>query len=292
MNNIETYNLNNILDNSNYFLKDLDKIYVIGEGSNLLNEQNAKKRIAIVGTRNATPAGIQDTRKIAQVVCEAGGIVVSGMASGIDGAAHQGAIDINGKTIAVLGSGVDVIYPNRHKKLYEDILKAGCVVSQFEPGTMPRPWHFPIRNKIIVALCDILIVTEGTLKGGARISVDIALETGKTVLALPGPRRSLASELCNSVIKDGAGVITDPSDVLHEMGIDSEILGWKLRNDNKDFNLSSIHRKVLDVLFHQNADSHDISIITNLNYETIAQSLQFLEKNKYISYSRGQYKAL
>ena len=267
----------------------LEELYILGKQAELLDETNHKMRVAIVGTRNATPAGLSDTRKIAQVISSAGGTIVSGMALGVDGAAHRGALDVSGKTIAVLGCGVDVVYPHAHKKMYKEILEKACVVSEFAPGTPALTWHFPVRNRIIVALSDILVVTEGTLKGGARISVDLALEMGKTVLALPGPRRSSASELCNSVIKDGAGVITDPSDVLREMGIDSEPTGWQLSKPLHEFSLNGINKKVMDVLVHQQADSHDISVLTNLSPGTIASSLAFLEKNSLIVYKRGRY---
>ena len=243
--NTQTFDTKNIGESFKHHNPEMEMINVLGANASLLDDKYSKLRVAIVGTRNATPAGLNDTRKIAQEVCKAGGIVVSGMAHGIDGAAHQGAIDTTGSTIAVLGSGVDVIYPMRHKKIYEHILKTGCVVSQFANGTRALPWHFPVRNKIIVSLCDILVVTEGTLKGGARISVDLALEMGKTVLALPGPRRSYASELCNSIIKDGAQVITDPSDVVKEFGIDLEPTGWELSPQSKVDPISNIHKNIL-----------------------------------------------
>ena len=292
MNKIESVNLETVGKDFLSCASKLEELFVMGRNAELLDESNHKMRVGIVGTRHATPAGLSDTRKIAQVISEAGGTIVSGMALGIDGAAHQGALDISGKTIAVLGCGVDVVYPYAHKKMYNEILEKGCVVSQFTPGTPAVTWHFPIRNKIIVALSDILVVTEGTLKGGARISVDLALDMGKTVLALPGPRRSYASELCNAVIKDGAGVITDPSDVLREMDIDSEPTGWQLSKPLHEYSLNGIYKKVMDVLVHQNADSHDISVMTDLSAATIASSLSFLEKNSLIVYKRGRYQAV
>ncbi len=292
MKDIESVDLKSIGKEFTSCTAKLEELFVTGRHAELLDESHHKLRVGIVGTRNATPAGLADTRKIAQTISEAGGIIVSGMALGIDGAAHQGALEISGKTIAVLGSGVDVVYPYAHKKMYSDILEKGCVVSQFTPGTPAVAWHFPIRNKIIVALSDILVVTEGTLKGGARISVDLALDMGKTVMALPGPRRSYASELCNAVIKDGAGVITDPSDVLREMGIDSDLIGWELSNPRHELLLNGINKKVMDVLNHQNADSHDISLLTNLSASAIASSLAFLEKNSLIMYKRGRYQIL
>ena len=270
-------------------VNNIDDIFIKGNGKNMIKKKYHPLRIGIVGTRNATPAGIADTRKIAQVISRAGGIIVSGMALGIDGAAHQGALDVSGKTIAVLGSGVDVIYPLKHKRMYDQILESGLIASQFNPGTQALPWHFPVRNSLIVGLCDILVVTEGTLKGGARISVDIALEAGRTVLALPGPRRSYASELCNAVIKDGAGVITDPSDILREMGIDSELLGWEEESNRLSNSISTIHRKILNILVHQKANSYDLSVLTNLSAATIASSLAFLERNQLIEYQRGSY---
>lgn len=268
----------------------VDQLFIHGTKPELLEDSFCGKRVGIVGTRNATLAGLNDTQRIAHVVSEHGCVVVSGMALGIDGAAHQGAIDAGGMTIAVLGSGVDVIYPVRHSRMSEKIREHGCVISEFDMGTRALAWHFPIRNRIIAALSDVLVVPEGTLKGGARITVDLALAMGKTVCALPGPRRNASSELCNSIIKDGAVCITDPADVLRELGIESDNVGWE-RTSSSIGELSASHRKVVETLAHKSLSAPDICGHLGLDISTSTRLLLELEKAGLIRKYRGLYQA-
>lgn len=268
----------------------VDQLFIKGKFPELLDDINHKIRVGIVGTRDATLAGLNDARRLAQVVSKHGGIVVSGMALGIDGAAHQGALDITGKTIAVLGSGVDIIYPNRHTQLSREIENRGCIISEFNCGTKALPWHFPIRNRIIAALCEVLVVPEGTLKGGARITVDLALAMGKTVCAIPGPRRNRASELPNSIIKDGAVCITDPSDVLNEMGIDCENVGWELESKTtKALDLDSKPKEILQQLAHKPLSTFEISNICNFSQSETTALLISLEQHGHVRFQRGMY---
>jgi DNA processing protein len=267
----------------------VQKLFVRGNSS-LLDNGWIGRRVAIVGTRAASRAGLHDARRIAQVVALAGGIVVSGMALGIDGAAHRGTLDVAGETIAVLGSGVDVIYPSRHQKLAHEIIEHGCIVSEYEPGTNALAWHFPIRNRIIAALSDLLVVPEGTIKGGARITVDLALAMGKTVCALPGPRRNPASELCNTIIADGALCINDPADVLRELGIETDDVGWDLvQQSTAKRELTSIENKVMYELAHRPLHSSDIGHYLSVPASTVSKVLSRLETDGFITYRRGMF---
>lgn len=273
----------------------VSQLYIRGSHPELLTDQFIGKRIGIVGTRGATQAGLNDARKISQVVCENGGIVVSGMALGIDGAAHRGALDVGGKTIAVLGSGVDVIYPMRHETMSVEIMKNGCIISEFDCRTKALPWHFPVRNRIIAALSDVLVVPEGTLRGGARITVDLALAMGKTICAIPGPRRNRASELPNSIIKDGAVVVLDPADVVREFGIDSDDFGWELSTSQqvkKTVATNTNFDKILSELAHGPLTCVEISRLCKYSEKEAMRLLCKMEELGQVRFKRGMYEFL
>jgi DNA processing protein len=179
----------------------------------------ARPRVAIVGTRAATPHGLADARETGAVLAEAGVTVVSGMAIGIDGAAHEGALDAGGGAVGVLATGLDVVYPRRHGALFERVRASGLLVSELGYGVQPRAAAFPVRNRIIALLADVVVVIEATLRGGARITAERALEYGRPVLAVPGSRRNHAAEGTNALIADGAHPLLHPSDVLLAIGL-------------------------------------------------------------------------
>jgi DNA processing protein len=189
---------------------------LLGEGDR--PDAFAAPRIAIVGTRAATPMGIADAREIAAFCARSGITVVSGLAIGIDGAAHAGALDAGGLTIGVVATGLDVVYPRRHERLYEQVREQGLIVGENGYGTQPLPWRFPIRNRIIAALADAVVVVEATTSGGARITANDAARFGRDVYALPGSRRNPAAAGCNALLLDGAKPLLDPSDVLFALG--------------------------------------------------------------------------
>lgn len=175
-------------------------------------------RIAIVGTRAATPCGLADARELAAFYARAGITVVSGLALGIDGAAHQGAIDAGGLTVGVVATGLDTVYPRRHARLYEQVRAQGLIVGEHERGAAPLPWRFPIRNRLIAALAPVLIVVEATNTGGALSSARIARDFNRDIYAMPGSRRNPAAAGCNALIRDGAYALLDPADVLGAYG--------------------------------------------------------------------------
>jgi len=171
-------------------------------------------RVAVVGTRGATPQGLDDARDLGRVLAEAGVTVISGLAIGIDAAAHEGALSVGGAVIGVVATGLDVVYPRRHRALFERVRSAGLLMSEVGYGVQPRRYAFPIRNRIIAALAQVVVVVEATLKGGARITAERAVEYGRTVMAYPGSRRNPAAAGTNALLYDGAGVVLEPSDVL------------------------------------------------------------------------------
>lgn len=179
-----------------------------------------QKTAAIVGARMCTAYGKSQAAFFAQVLAANGVAVISGLACGIDAAAHEGALRGNGKTFAVLGCGVDICYPKQNYPLMRRMLEnRGGVLSEFPPGAEPLPWHFPIRNRMISALADVVIVIEAKEKSGSLITADYALEQGKAVFALPGRTTDDTSRGCNRLIAQGAGIALSPEAILEELGV-------------------------------------------------------------------------
>ncbi|MEW6412068.1 MAG: DNA-processing protein DprA [Candidatus Zixiibacteriota bacterium] len=173
--------------------------------------------IAIVGTRHPTEQGKIFTYNLAKALAEAGITVVSGMADGVDAAAHKGALDAGGKTVAVWGSSLDIVYPPSNKKLAERIKTSGSVVSEYLPGTSPERAHFPERNRIISGLSDGVVVVEAGRKSGALITSEQALSQGRELFAVPGQPGSKMSEGTNDLIKKGARLLTSIDDIFDEL---------------------------------------------------------------------------
>ena len=176
-------------------------------------------RVAVVGTRAATPHGLADARELGEALGSAGITVVSGLAIGIDGAAHEGVLAGGGGAIGVVATGLDVTYPRRHAVLSDRVRRAGLVVSEQGFGVGPRRGLFPVRNRIIAALSDVVVVVEATIGGGARITAQYALDYGRTVLAVPGSRRNPSAAGTNALIADGAHPLLDWGDVLVALGM-------------------------------------------------------------------------
>ena len=176
--------------------------------------------IALVGARACSSYGRSVTRSLARDLAAAGVVVVSGMARGIDGEAHRGALDGGGVTVAVLGCGVDRDYPAAHSELARRICETGLVVSEYEPGVEPAPWRFPARNRIIAGLSRATVVIEARERSGALITADFALEEGREVLAVPGEITSSLSAGTNALLRLGATPVTCVADVLEVLGIE------------------------------------------------------------------------
>lgn len=174
--------------------------------------------VAVVGSRNATPDGLLNARRLARGLSEAGVGVVSGLARGIDGAAHRGALEGPGPTFAVLGCGLDTTYPPAHRALAADVSRRGFLVSEYPPGVPPLPRHFPLRNRIISGLARAVVVVEASERSGSLITARAALEQGRDVLAVPGLVASGCHRGCHALIKDGARLVETVDDILEEIG--------------------------------------------------------------------------
>ena len=188
-----------------------DRLYVRGN----LPEEGPS--VAIVGARKCSIYGKRQAYLFGKVLAQNGISIISGMARGIDAAAQKGALDGGGKSYAVLGCGVDICYPESNRSLYDALPLHGGILSEYEPGSKPLSWHFPIRNRIISALADIVLVIEARKKSGSLITVDYALEQGKTVFALPGRAGDSLSDGCNLLIAQGAGIACSPECILEEL---------------------------------------------------------------------------
>ncbi|GAV23454.1 DNA-processing protein DprA [Carboxydothermus pertinax] len=233
--------------------------------------------VGIVGARRATSYGVKVARTFAEDLARSGITVVSGMARGIDGEAHRGALKV-GTTIAVLGSGIDVPYPRENEKLYQEILQKGLIISEFLPGTLPLPFLFPVRNRLIAALSQGIVVVEAALKSGSLITAKIALELGREVFAVPGMITSPQSAGSNLLIKDGARIVLGVADILEELGF-SSLFPANSTNLPELFGLS---QKILELLTAEDLAPENIAEILQVNISEVLRELSLLEIKGYV----------
>lgn len=183
----------------------------------LLNQPS----IAIVGSRNASVQGEKNAEAFAQGLCGYGLCIVSGLALGIDGAAHRGALKVNGATIAVVGTGLDIVYPAKHRDLAHQIVEHGLIVSEFPLGTPSKPQNFPKRNRIISGLSLGCLVVEANLQSGSQITARLSAEQGREVFAIPGSIHSPMSKGCHQLIKQGAKLVDSLQDIVEELDLNN-----------------------------------------------------------------------
>ena len=256
---------------------------LLGEGSN--HEQLKGPRVAIVGTRSATPHGLADARELGNYLANAGVVVISGLAIGIDAAAHEGVLEAGGVAIGVVATGLDVVYPRRHELLYQRVRNSGVIISEQGFGVGPRRGLFPIRNRIIAALADVVIVMEATIKGGARITAQYALEYGRTVMAVPGSRRNAAAAGTNALIADGAHPLIEWSDVLLALGLSSATSARALSPDRPP--PSKAGRALLLALGGEAATTDQLISRSGLTISATALALRELERHHWVVRAQG-----
>ncbi len=182
-------------------------------------ETLSERAVAIVGSRGASVYGEEAAARIASGLASLGFVIVSGLARGIDAAAHRGALAARGRTVAVLGCGPDVVYPPEHAALTEEVVRSGAIVSELAPGTRPRAMHFPRRNRIISALSLGVVVVEARQRSGALITADCALEQGREVMAVPGNVLSERHRGSHTLLKSGAALVETAEDVVQALGL-------------------------------------------------------------------------
>jgi DNA processing protein len=195
-----------------------ESLWLRGSGP---NELLSRPSVAVVGARSCSAYGAAVARMLGRELGAVGVVVVSGLARGIDGEAHRGALEAAGVTVAVLGCGIDRDYPAAHGRLAAAVAETGFVVSEYEPGVEPAPWRFPARNRIIAGLTKATVVVEARERSGALITADFALEDGREVFAVPGEITSSLSAGTNELIRLGATPLTKAADVLEALGIEA-----------------------------------------------------------------------
>jgi DNA processing protein len=254
------------------------------EGS--ATEVLARPRVAIVGTRSASVHGLADARDLGAFLAGCGITVVSGLAIGIDCAAHVGALDAGGGVVGVVATGLDVVYPRRHVVLFERVRHSGVLLSETGFGVGANRFRFPVRNRIIAALADVVVVVEATLRGGARITAEAALEYGRTVLAVPGSRRNPAAEGCNALLADGAHPLLHPDDVLVALGLTPGVRrGWGAPPGRATPRGDAA--RVLQVCSGEPATVDELASRTELTLEAVTLALLELERQGWIEHRRG-----
>lgn len=199
-------------------------LFVAGDPAALLGPQ-----IAIVGARSASAQGLATARDFARTLSRAGLTITSGMADGIDGAAHAAALDAGGQTVAVVGTGPDLVYPRKHRELAARIVENGAIVSEFPPGTEARPDHFPRRNRLIAGLALGTLVVEAGLQSGSLITARLTAEAGREVFALPGSIHNPLAKGCHRLIRDGARLVETATEVIEALAPAAQAQGAGLR---------------------------------------------------------------
>jgi DNA processing protein len=229
----------------------------------------AQTSVAIVGARSCSPYGAQVARTSARELASVGLVVISGLARGVDGEAHRGALEAGGVTVAVLGCGVDRDYPASHRELASRIRERGLIVSEYAPGVEPAPWRFPARNRIVAGLARATVVVEARERSGALITADFALEQGREVFAVPGEITSTLSAGTNALLGLGAAPYTSAGDVLDALGIESsERVAPELGDDAE---------QVLERLREFPAGADELQRATGLATTAVAAALTELE---------------
>jgi DNA processing protein len=244
------------------------RLWVRGEASLDVLDRAA---VAIVGARACSGYGRTVARSLATESARAGAVVVSGMARGIDGEAHRGALAVSGTTVAVLGCGVDRDYPAAHAELARAIVAAGgLVVSEYEPGVEPAPWRFPARNRVIAGLARATVVVEARERSGALITADFALEDGREVLAVPGEITSSLSCGTNALLRLGATPATCAADVLESLGLEQQRVVRPVADE-------PLAAGVLGALATGSKTADELSRSTGLAASELAAALALLE---------------
>jgi DNA processing protein len=257
---------------------------LLAEGDRV--EALTRPRVAIVGTRAASVHGLLDARELGAFLARHGIVVVSGLAIGVDGAAHEGTIEAGGGAIGVVATGLDVVYPRRHFVLHDRVRRSGLLVSESAFRTQPHRSRFPVRNRIIAALADVVVLIEATVAGGARITADFALEYGRSVLVVPGSRRNPAAAGCNALLAEGAHPLLDPSDVLLALGLaPTGARGWDAPSARPVPGGDA--RAVLEACRGEAATTDQLVARTGLAPERLARAAVDLERAGWLRRDRG-----
>ena len=246
-------------------------------------------QIAIVGSRNCTPGGEQNAYDFALQCAGSGLAVTSGLALGIDAAAHRGALAADGATIAVTGTGLDRVYPRANRRLAEEIAEHGLLLSEFPPGTPPKPAHFPQRNRIISGLAVATLVVEAATRSGSLITARLAAEQGREVFALPGSIHNPLTRGCHRLIRDGATLVESADDIAGEL---ASLLGFMLQPSPRRVEtpgpaVDAEHRALLQHIGYDPVDCDLLVQRSGLTMDKLSSMLVTLELNDLIQSAPG-----
>ncbi|MDQ2983266.1 MAG: DNA-processing protein DprA [Actinomycetota bacterium] len=255
------------------------RLYLRGGGAPSLLSRPA---VAIVGARACSSYGAQVARMLGRELAAAGLVVVSGLARGVDGEAHRGALEAEGTTVAVLGCGIDRDYPAAHADLARRIAVAGLVVAEYPPGVEPAPWRFPARNRIIAGLTPATVIVEARERSGALITADFALEEGREVFVVPGEITSGLSTGTNRLLRVGATPLTSADDVLEAFGIE--------RSPPQRVALDAVSACVLERVGDGAVTADELARTTGLEAGAVASALTTLELGGLVAAGGGLYR--
>lgn len=254
------------------------QLHVIGE----MPREDAIK-IAIVGSRRPTAYGEQVTTQLASRLGRSGAVIISGLALGVDGLAHEGAVNAEGKTVAVLPCGIDRIYPRRHQRLSKQIIKfGGALVSEYPPGVEATNYSFPARNRLIAALADMVVVVEAGEQSGSLITANLALDQGVPIFAVPGPITSTVSRGTNQLISDGAAPLVSIEDFASYLN---------LSDHRRQHRLSSTEQRIVDIVRREPMSSDQLGNVLGLDGAKLQQIITELELNELITERAGRLHA-
>ncbi|MCH8845910.1 MAG: DNA-protecting protein DprA [Proteobacteria bacterium] len=254
-------------------------------------------QIGMVGSRNPDTAGRKTADEFARELVYAGATVTSGLALGIDGCSHQGALNANGYTIAVTGNGLDMIYPARHKTLAEKIVDNGILVSEFSPGTKPVAANFPRRNRIISGMSTGVLVIQAALRSGSLITARYAMEQGREVFAIPGSIHNPLAKGCHTLIKQGAKLVESVNDIIEELGflatvvIDENVSRKNdVKNNHYEEKLDVDYKVLLDTMAYDPISVDRLIELTGLTTDSVSSMLLILElRGLVVSQAGGIY---
>ena len=256
----------------------------------------AGRRVGIIGTRTPTPSGVYTAREIAEGLSAAGVHVVSGLAKGIDGAAHDGvrgaviAHGSRGRAVAVVGSGLDVVYPRTNAALWDWVCSEGLVISEYPPGASAEPHHFPRRNRLIAALSEVIVVVESRESGGSMSTVRQAMERQRDVLAVPGSPRVASAAGTNLLIQQGCGAVTCAADVLSVLALDHRHQHVIDRDERLPPEMRDV--VVLDACSHGPVTLDQLVILTGMSLPELATAIGRLEATGWVMEEAGWWEAL